>query len=330
MPRTDVFISSTFYDLMNRWTVSCILILCLLIGWGEFLASVAAESLTEVDGLLAEAADASPEEYAALRKRFLASAPLKAELKRTIAAKRDWKEQLVARIWSKWMVDPKTCTDLWSYRPSWNRLRNPFPRMRGEVMAHFEKEGETGLVIAMELMWKRGEARIATWYGALPALVSREKPRYCRELILELAVRNPDMHLAEALRQLGPEIAPEIHGRIEEANRRCLPSLISVLAHFKYEEALPKMGDLLNSLKKDLRNDWFEFDYYSESALGIAIVEAFQAVSGETFPGSAGSADEAAKQIDFAKKWWEKNASHYTKKKKTEERSEQENPPDKK
>lgn len=280
-----------------------------------------------VDDLLGRAVVASPEGYLQLREEFLKSSHIQTLQKKELSNLAGWKEQVIAKAWIMWASNLKECKSLWNYDPPPNNYRNPFHIMAGVSYQRFKSAEETGLVIAQELMLTKQHIL----YGGLPDLLAEDGSEYSKEVILECAIKNSHHSLITALQSLGAQFAPRVHARLKDADRSCLPGLISVLAHFKYQEAMPELGELLLALNKEGFNDLYKFYFYKpeEQDIGLSIVDAFTSFSGHSFPIDIGSGKARAKRIDAAKEWWEQNAERYIKKmeKKTGEKTDA---PDKK
>jgi hypothetical protein len=154
-------------------------------------------------------------------------------------------------------------------------------------------------------------------YGGLPALLVEDRSWLSCQVILEYAVKRGDYFIAGALKSLGPDWAPAIHSRLDEATDASFPHLINVLAHFQYTEIMSELGDRLYSLKKVPYGTAYGYGYYSVNGYrypdwhqALAIVRFFEIAGGPRFP-RANDAHSKAVRIDAAKEWWKANAGRY-------------------
>lgn len=261
--------------------------------------------------LLEKAEEVVDTDYENLRNRFLEIMDSPDQEVVSALSAKGWRQSVMLRAWKEWLRDREACRQLWDYYPPSNQYRNPFPLMEKQTVEYFSQRGETGHILALELLLKKtkGAQRFFHTY------VARRNMNHSLDVLLDCTVGERNPPHPRVLSFYGREAPAKFLASFTEAQFPGKTILAWALSETGYRQCVPKLGEVLMKIPKEGYNDRYKFSFYwaEEEDLGLAITAALEKFSGQKFYGwrsSGGTGESYARRIDACKRWWEEQGQY--------------------
>lgn len=212
----------------------------------------AAEETTTA--LFEKAVEATDDDYVELRTTLLGRDDLGSVLADVKAGEPDWQHQILAEALAGWRESPALYSELWSFQPPSNRLRNPYPFMQRIARERFAREGRAIAPLILELIWKKHEIL----YGALPELVAEYQLESGLPALvdwLSRGIRGQRDAVGDAVASFGAQATPLLVAEIPDADDQVRTLIARTLGKTGDPDAAGPLQEMVRSERRDTAHE---------------------------------------------------------------------------